>query len=80
MTFCSIAERYRNLLAVIGAVRDVHRRASRDCRAALSARRMALGLLNDHTRRQVHAAPRDRGPAAHGALIGATSPSGLTFR
>jgi GntR family carbon starvation induced transcriptional regulator len=43
------AERYRNLLAVIGAVRDVHSEHRAIAEAAIERKTaLAIGLLNDH--------------------------------
>ena len=63
------AERYRNLLAVIGTVRDVHGEHRAIAEAAIERKTaLAIGLLNDHYEK------------TSGALLRAIEAGGLTGR
>ena len=63
------AERYRNLLAVIGAVRDVHSEHRAIAEAAIERKTaLAIGLLNDHYEK------------TSGTLLRAIEAGGLTGR
>jgi DNA-binding GntR family transcriptional regulator len=63
------AERYRNLLAVIGTVRDVHGEHRAIAEAAIERKTaLAVGLLNDHYEK------------TSGTLLRAIEAGGLTGR